>query len=477
VVRTPGYDRDGVTAGIVHFGVGGFHRSHLAMLVDRLLASGEARDFGICGVGLLEQDRRMAQVMADQDNLYTLVLKHSDGSREPRVIGSIVDYLFAPDDREAVVERMARPEVRIVSMTITEGGYEVDQTTGEFLASAPAVQHDLAHPDEPQSVFGLVAAALKRRRQRGVAPFTVLSCDNMQGNGHVARVAFTSFARLQEPDLGAWIEAHVRFPSSMVDRITPATTDDDRREVATDLGIADGWPVVAEPFFQWVLEDDFPAGRPPFERAGAQLVDEVAPYELMKLRLLNASHQAMGYFGVLRGHRYAHEAAQDPGIAAFLQRYMDDEATPTLDPVPGIDLSEYKATLLQRFSNPEVRDTLARLCADTSDRIPKFLLPVARANLAAGRPVDLVAAVCASWARYAEGTDEQGAPIEVVDRLADLVRAAAQQQTEDPAAFLRIREVFGDLQQEPRFRDAFTRILAALHADGTETTLHQLVLT
>ena len=473
-VGVPSYDRTGLTAGIVHFGVGGFHRAHQAMVVDRLLAEGKARDFAICGVGVLPQDAAMRDVMAAQDGLYTLELKHPDGSREARVIGSIVEYLFGPDDPDAVVERMAAPEVRIVSLTVTEGGYNFDQVTGEFQAENAAVHHDVADPSNPSTTFGYVYAALRRRRERGVEPFTVMSCDNIQGNGHVARTMFTAFARLVDPAFADWMDGHVRFPNSMVDRITPVTTDDDRADIRERFGVDDGWPVVAEPFFQWVLEDDFGLGRPPYEDADVQVVDDVEPYELMKLRLLNASHQAMAYFGVLAGHVYAHEATRDPAIRSLLERYMDREATPTLQPVPGIDLEDYKRTLIERFSNPEVKDTLARLAAESSDRIPKWLLPVVRQNLDAGGAVRLSAAICASWARYDEAVDEQGAPIRVVDRLADELKAVAATQREHPTAFIENRVLFGDLAERPAFRDAYLEVLRSLWDRGSAATLERL---
>src|SRR4051794_30957397 len=348
------------------------------MYVDRLLQQGTAQEWGICGVGVLPSDRRMAEVMAAQDGLYTLVVKHADGTRDARVIGSITEYLLAPDDPEAVVEKMAAPSTRIVSLTVTEGGYNIDPVTGEFDTADPGVVHDLQPGAAPATSFGLVTEALVRRRERGLAPFTVVSCDNIQGNGDVARRSFTAFAGLRDRDLGAWIEREVPFPNSMVDRITPATTDEDRAEVARRFGVEDGWPVVCEPFTQWVLEDRFSAGRPPYEDVGVQVVDDVGPYERMKLRLLNASHQALCYFAYLDGYRLVHEAAQDPLYRAFLEGYMEHEGLPTLEPVPGIDLEVYRHTLIERFSNPEVRDTVARLCAESSDRIPKWLLPVVR---------------------------------------------------------------------------------------------------
>jgi mannitol 2-dehydrogenase len=474
-LAVPSYDRSRLRAGIVHLGVGGFHRAHQAMYLDRLMNEGKALDWAICGVGVLPGDARMRDALKAQDGLYTLVLKHPDGTLEGRVIGSIVDYLLAPDDPEAVIERMASPEVRIVSLTVTEGGYNVHHVTGEFDADDPAVRADLADGAVPATSFGLVTEALRRRRDRGVGPFTVMSCDNVQGNGDVARQVFTAFARLKDAELGAWVEENVPFPSSMVDRITPVTTDEDRATVAERFGVDDAWPVVAEPFTQWVLEDAFAAGRPPYEDAGVQVVDDVEPYELMKLRLLNASHQALCYLGYLAGDRYAHEVAQDPTFARFLLDYMDREATPTLEPVPGIDLDDYKHTLVERFSNEHVRDTLARLCAESSDRIPKWLLPVVRHNLASAGEIARSATVVAAWARYDEGVDEDGQPIEIVDRLAERLHAAARRQREDPLAFLRDREVFGDLVDEPRFTEAYLAALASLHDVGARATVEAAV--
>jgi mannitol 2-dehydrogenase len=473
-IATPTYDRSTLRTGIVHFGVGGFHRAHQAMYLDRLMNAGQALDWAICGVGVLPGDARMKQVMDNQDCLYTLMVRKPDGTREGRVIGSIIEYLFAPEDPEAVIEKMASDAVKIVSLTVTEGGYNFHHVTGEFDADNPDVVHDLQPGTAPRTTFGLVTEALSRRRARGLAPFTVMSCDNIQGNGDVARKMFTAFANLKDPDLGAWISGNVPFPNSMVDRITPVTTDADRAAIAEEFGVQDAWPVVCEPFEQWVLEDAFNLGRPPFENAGVQLVTDVEPYELMKLRLLNASHQAMCYFGYLSGYRYAHEAAQDPLFAQFLLDYMDEEATPTLEPVPGIDLTDYKRTLIERFSNEYVRDTLARLCAESSDRIPKWLLPVIRTNLEHGGAIHRSAAIVASWARYDEGTDEQGNPIDVVDRLkAELMDAAARQR-EELLAFISNRDLFGDLIDNERFVAAYTSALRDLHTGGARATLESL---
>ncbi|WP_009475586.1 mannitol dehydrogenase family protein [Rhodococcus sp. JVH1] len=473
-VQVPNYDRSDITVGIVHFGVGGFHRAHQAMYVDRLLRRGEAREWGICGVGVLPGDRRMKDVLDAQDGLYTLALRHPDGTWDVSVIGSIVDYLFAPDDPEAVVEKIAAESTKIVSLTITEGGYNFTHDTDEFDAENPDVVHDLTDGVAPRTTFGLVIEALARRRARGLASPTIMSCDNIQGNGDVARKMFLAYAELKDPELAAWMREETSFPNSMVDRITPVTTPEVTEALSSRFGIDDQWPVAAEPFTSWVLEDAFPLGRPAFEDVGVQVVDDVEPYELMKLRLLNASHQGLCYFGYLSGYRLVHDVAQDPLFADFLLAYMDEEATPTLAPVPGVDLDEYKRTLIERFSNPEIRDTVARLCAESSDRIPKWLLPVIRENLLADRHIRLSAAIVASWARYAEGVDEDGEPIDVVDQLKDSLVPIARSQHENRTAFIENQSVFGDLADNPRFVTAYLWALDSLHSVGARKTLEAL---
>lgn len=453
-IEGPGYDRGAVGVGIAHFGVGGFHRSHQAMYIDRLLESGRAQEWGICGIGVMPADRRMRDMLRAQDGLYTLVLEHPDGRRDARVIGSIVGYRYAPDDPLAVVELLAAPTTRIISMTITEGGY---QSAG------------------PGSVFGLIAAALARRRERGIPAPTIASCDNIQHNGEVARRAVIAHTESLDRSLTDWVAEHARFPSSMVDRITPVTTPKIVAEVERRFGVADEWPVVAEGFACWVLQDDFADGRPPLDEAGVLLVDDVEPFEAMKLRLLNAGHQCLCYFAALCGYRMVHDAARDPLLAEFLLRYFDSEAMPTLKPVPGIDLHVYTRELIERFSNPGVRDTVARLCAYASDRMPKWLLPVLRDNLRTGGPVRLASATVAGWARYAEAVDDRGEPIEIVDALADSLLPLARSQRRHPTAFIENSEVFGDLARAPRFVDAYRWTLDSLHARGARATLESLL--
>jgi mannitol 2-dehydrogenase len=389
------------------------------------------------------------------------------------VIGSMAEYLLAPDDPGAVVERMADPAVRIVSLTVTEGGYNIT-ADGGFDAGNPDIVADLAEPETPRTAFGLVAEALRRRRDRGIAPFTVLSCDNVPHNGDVARRSFAAFAALRDPGLGEWTAREVSFPNCMVDRITPATTDADRAELAARFGVEDEWPVVCEPFTQWVLEDAFGAGRPPLEDAGVQMTSDVGPYELMKLRLLNAGHQVLGHVGRLAGLTYVHEACRDPLFRDLLVGYWRDEGVPTLGPVPGIDLAHYEADLLERFGSPAVLDTLARLCTDASDRIPKFLLPVVRANLASGREIRRAVLVLAAWARSFCGADDTGRPIEIADARRDALAAAARRQEEDPLAFVRDPAVFGDLALDERFAAAYRSALDSLRERGTRATVAAL---
>lgn len=447
------------------------------MYLDRLMRDGKGHNWAICGVGVLPSDTAMRDVLKRQGGLYTLVEKAPNRSQQVRVIGSIVDYLYAPDDPDAVIEQMAGEQTKIVSLTVTEGGYNIGAVSGTFDDTNPQIVAEINSDEPPSSVYGLVTEALRRRRQRGMAPFTVMSCDNVAGNGDVAKHTFTSYARMTDPDLADWMAAEVAFPNSMVDRITPVTTAEDIAALESSHGIVDGWPVVCESFVQWVLQDHFTQGRPPYEDAGVQTVSDVEPYELMKLRLLNAGHQALAYFGYLSGYRKVHDAAQDRDLAAFVRSYMDSEGTPTLHPVPGVDLDEYKDTLLKRFSNPSVRDTVQRLCLEASDRIPKFLLPVVRDQLASGGEVWRSAAIVASWARYCEGTDEDGQPIEINDRIADTLKSYAAKQTGpdcDELGFLTNRRLFGDLIDEPRFTEPYRETLDSLQSVGAQQTLANL---
>lgn len=394
----PDYLQEGVGIGVVHFGVGNFHRAHQAMYLDRLMRAGLARDWGICGIGLLDRDERMRDALVEQDGLYTLTLRHPDGTDEIGVIGSIRRFLHAPDDPAAVLEQLADPAVRIVSLTITEGGYVEDAASGRRAVDDPLVLAETADGlRSPRTAFGWIAAGLRERRRRGVAPFTVLCCDNIQGNGEVARRSVEAVARLADEELADWIVADVAFPSTMVDRITPVTTPTEVERIHARLGVDDAWPVASEPFAQWVVEDRFPGGRPPLEEVGVTLVDDVHAYEAIKLRLLNGGHQALAYIGRLAGYELVDEAVRDPRIAAWVRRYMEHEGVPTLEVPDGFDVPAYIDELFERFGNVNVADTLARLGADASNRIPKFVVPTLRDRIAAGAAAETGAQLIASW--------------------------------------------------------------------------------
>jgi mannitol 2-dehydrogenase len=474
-VLIPNYDRNNLVAGIMHFGVGGFHRAHQALVIDDLLNQGLAREWAICGVGIMPFDTHMRDVLKAQDGLYTLVVKHPNGQLEPRVIGSIIDYLYAPDDVEAVIKRLTLPEVKIVSLTITEGGYNIHPVTGQFDLTNAQIIHDLSAGPKPSGVFGMIVEALMQRREKGIKPFTIMSCDNLQDNGHVAKRSFVAYAKAKDAELARWIETSVSFPNSMVDRITPVTTDHDRLQLSTTYQVADRWPVMCEPFLQWVIQDNFSDGRPPFEQSQVQLVTDVEPYELMKLRLLNVSHQGLCYFAYLMGYRWVHEAASDPLIAKFLRAYMDREASPTLKPVIGINLEQYKSKLIERFANPSIADTVVRLAAESSDRIPKWLLPIVREQTVHAGEVAMSAAIVASWARYAEGTDEEGNIIAVVDHRKERVMQNARGYAADPHAFLRDRDLMGDMLENVSFVRSYDKALDLLHRVGARRTLEVIL--
>lgn len=469
-VKVPTYDRRELPQAIVHMSVGGFHRAHQAVYLDDLMHEDGPR-WGICGVGLLPQDARMRDALRAQEHLYTVVERSAAGDRA-RVVGSIVDYLLAPDGAEAVIERMAAEACRIVSLTITEGGYFIDQGTGAFDAAHPDIGHDLAHPRAPRSAFGLLAEALDRRRLSGLAPFTVQSCDNLQANGDVARRMFLAFAERRDRALHAWVAERVAFPNAMVDRITPATTDEHRALVRERFGIADRWPVVCEPFRQWVVEDRFTLGRPAWERVGAQLTADVHPYETMKIRLLNGGHQALCYIGLLLGHRFSDEAMADADVRRLVERMMEVEVTALVPPVPGIDLAEYERTLRERFANPVLRDQLARIATEGSARVPKFVLPSILERLQRGGPMRALAFTVAAWFRYLTGVDERGQPLPVNDPLQDELARRAREGREDPRPLLAMRQLFGDaLPASPVFVGLLERDLRALHRDGARAAL------
>ncbi|WP_062013639.1 mannitol dehydrogenase family protein [Aureimonas sp. AU4] len=467
-VARPAFDRAGARTGIVHLGLGAFHRAHQAAYTDAVLAGGDL-GWGICGVSLRSPETRDA--LQPQDGLYTLAVRDGSGDRF-HVIGAILESLVAPEDPEAVLARLCAADTRIVSLTVTEKGYCHLPATGELDEAHPDIRHDLAHPGRPKSAVGFLVEAIARRRAAGIPPFTVLSCDNLPANGQTAGRVVARFAALRDPELGRFVQSEVSFPSSMVDRIVPATTDADRALVAGALEQEDRWPVMAEPFTQWVIEDRFPAGRPAWD---ATFVREVEPFELMKLRLLNGSHSTLSYLGYLAGHETVAETMGAPGFEALLRGLMREEASPTLAPLPGFDLAAYRDQLLARFRNPALRHRTWQIAMDGSQKLPQRLLGTIRDRLAAGEAFDRLALGVAAWMVYVRGTDERGGPIDVRDPLAKDLAEATHGHTDAAglmAACLGFETVFGrDLPASATFRDAVERALSELLREGAARTV------
>ena len=468
-VDAPGYDRTALRPAIVHIGVGGFHRAHQAVYLDDLARTGEA-GWGIVGVGLRSPE--IGEVLDAQDRLY-LVVERGAERDAARVIGVHTAFRHAPADPEAVLAILAAESTRLVTITITGTAYAIDPHSGDFApGDDEGVQHDLDEPGEPQTVFGFLVEALRRRRDAGLLPFTVLSCDNMQSNGDAARTAVVSFARLRDPELAAWIDEQVAFPSSMVDRITPTTTPEERDSLTAALGVDDRWPVVTEPFRQWVVEDRFCNERPPLDRVGVRFVEDVSPYETVKTRLLNAGHTAIAYLGYLAGHRTTDEVLADPVYREFLTRMMADEIAPLLPEVPGMDLAEYQQTLLDRLSNPRMADQLARLGRRGSSKIPNYLLPSARTAIEEGRPHQLLCLAIAGWLRYLRGADYAGDEVPIEGPRMDLV-PIAQEGGDDPTDLLGEEAVFHDLGQDPQFAAEVRRALETLERTGPREAIEE----
>lgn len=470
-VRRPSYDRSALTPGIVHIGVGGFHRAHQAVYLDDLFNLGVGHEWGLVGVGLLEHDRVMADALIPQDCLYSVIEQDIRGNAA-RVVGAMIDFVHAPSDPRRAMELLCDPRIRIVSMTITEGGYNIDQASGKFLTSNEAIQQE-ARGAVPLSVFGYVVGALAERRKRGVAPFTVLSCDNVVHNGRIAAGAFCAFAEMRDPELAEWVRSSVSFPNTMVDRITPATSPETRALAAEMLGLDDRWPVACESFKQWVIEDSFCNGRPELERVGVQMTSDVTPYEVMKIRLLNAGHSAIGYLGYLCGFEHIFEIMADADFQRFIAAFWDDEVTPHVAEVPGVDLGAYKRSLFERFSNPNIRDQSLRICSDGSNKLPKFLLPTIREALETGAPMRRMCLVVASWIRFMSGRDELGRAIPPSDPREATIQPIARRGPESLREVLRMEGVFGSLGESEAFVAEVDAALRDLYELGARKTLQK----
>lgn len=475
-VKIPAYNRSELKTGILHIGTGNFYRAHVAYYTDEILNRNNS-SWGICGVGILESDSVMYHALKSQEGLYTLMVREPNGILNIRIIGSVVENLFGPENPLTVIEKMADPDVKIISLTITEGGYNFDATTGSFIMSEPAIQWDLHHTDHPKTVFGYLTQALKRRRDRGLPGVTLLSCDNIQHNGDICRKMLMAFMKEAEPGLTEWTDNHITFPNSMVDRITPATPQSDINSLKVQYEIEDAWPVVCEPFIQWVIEDDFSNGRPLWESAGVQFLNDVSPYEKMKIRLLNAGHSLIGLLGSLIGYGSINEAVMDPLLGNILRKFMDDEVTPLLGEMEGIDLKMYKESLIQRFANPYLKDRLSRICSESSAKIPKFLLPTIKEQLVRGGSIKIGTLILAAWCHYLERAGTSGYNYEIKDSMSDILQQGALDSASgDPLAFVKIDAVFGDLVHSSRFLNTYIPMINSLRDHGIESVIRQVLI-
>lgn len=474
-VKRPVYDRASVSIGIVHLGIGAFHRGHQAVYTDDVLASGDHR-WGILGASLRSADTRDA--LSPQNGLYTIAVRSATGT-EHRVIGSLISLLVAPENPEALIAAMADPQVKIVSLTVTEKGYCIDPATGRLDEQHPDIRHDVANPDQPKSAPGYLLAALHRRRALGVKPFTVMSCDNLPSNGEKLHAILVKLAGLRSAEFARFIETEVACPSTMIDRIVPQTTDEDRAIAKAALHLDDAWPIATEPFTQWVIEDRFPEGRPAWEHFGAELVADVAPYEAMKLKLLNASHTSLAFLGSLAGYRTVADAMNDPVISDFIARFMAEDVTPVLTIPPGADVNAYAASLVERFRNLALKHRLEQIASDSSQKIPQRLLGTARDRLEKGLPLGRLAFSIAAFILYARGVDEHGLPLVLKDPMADDLHKSIASAGDSPDAManalLTKTAIFGPLGQDPAFAGPIHEALKALQNRGVRAALATVV--
>jgi mannitol 2-dehydrogenase len=465
-VRTPQYDRDALSAGIVHIGLGNFHRAHQAWYLHRLMDAGEAFDWAILGAGVRAGDAAQRDRLLAQDFLTTLIELDPSG-KSAEVTGSMIGFIPVTAENGPLIAHMAEPAIRIVALTVTEGGYYISSANGRFDADHPEIQYDAANPDTPRTAFGAIVAALKSRRAQGAGPFTCQSCDNLQGNGDILRDTVIGLAKLSDPELADWIEANVSFPNSMVDCIVPATGPSELALVQT-FGIDDAAPVTHENFRQWVIEDKFCAGRPDWDKVGATFTDDVHAFEAMKLRLLNAGHQIIATPGELLSVETIAGTMAHPLIKGLFRKIEIEEIVPHVKAVPGMTPLEYVELIDRRFSNPEIHDTTRRVAFDGSSRHTGFLHPVIRDALAQDTSIEGLALVEALWARMCEGSREDGSQIVANDPFWDVLNVQAKAAKDDPKAWITQSPFYGELGENARFAESFSRWLSLVWDKGTE---------
>ncbi|WP_158975957.1 mannitol dehydrogenase family protein [Cellulophaga sp. L1A9] len=463
-ILKPKIDRDKIKTGIAHIGLSNFHRAHQAYYIHELIEKHDELNFGICGIDLLESDRKIYNILKDQDGLYTLVTKNADGTQEYKIIASIIEYFYGPENPLAAIERLARPDIKIISLTIAEDGYHLNETTGEFNLTHPEVEEDSVSKFNPKTVFGYLTQVFKLRKDRGLPGCTILSCDNIKANGDTIKKSFYTYVEKTEPTLLPWLKENTSFPNSMVDRITTVTSNKDIELLKKTHHIYDQWPVVCEPFSKWIIEDDFIAGRPDWEKVGIQFVKKIEPFENTKLRILNAGHSILGILGALNGYKYVHEVANDEDFILFLENYIDTEVTPNLKNTDQYNLEAYKEEVIDRFKNPYIHDRLSRICKESSSKIPIFVFPTLTKQLSNQQSIEYATFVMAAWCKYYDGIDDFGKSFDISDSLSNqLIRTAALSH-QNPQLFLEKNAIFKDLVVHDLFRKRFNYYLSKLRS-------------
>ncbi|MET7030575.1 mannitol dehydrogenase family protein [Sediminicola luteus] len=467
-------DRDKIKTSIVHLGVTNFHRAHQAAYMQELIEKHHELNFGICGIDLLESDRKIYNILKDQDGLYTAIFKNTNGIHEYKIIDAIVEYFYGPENPLAAIERMAQPDIKIISLTIAEDGYHLNEITGEFNLTHPEVEQDILNKFNPKTVFGYLTQAFKLRKNRGIPGCTILSCDNIKKNGDTIKSSFFNYVAKTEPSLLPWLEQNTSFPNSMVDRITTVTSSEDIELLKKKYLIYDQWPVVCETFSSWIIEDKFLFDRPDWEKAGIQFVKNIEPFENMKLRILNAGHSILGILGTLHGYKYVHEVANDEDFVLFLNAFIDKEVANNLVGSSEQNIQSYKREVIQRFKNAHIKDRLSRICKESSSKIPLFILPTTQDQLAKKDHIENSAFLIAAWCKYYDGEDDQGNTYEIMDSLSNqLVRAAAKSHVK-PEAFLEVSTIFGDLHKHQSLVDRFKYYTTKLRTLTIKESLQQL---
>ena len=467
-VSVPSYDRNQIKTSILHIGVSNFHRSHQAYYIHELMDKYKELTYGICGVDLLDSDRKIYNILKDQDGLYTLYTKEPNGSHKAKIIGSVVEYFFGPENPLAVIEKMAHPDIKIISMTIAEDGYHLNEITGEFDMNHPAVTEDIKNPFSPKTVFGYLTQSFKLRKLRKLPGCTILSCDNIKSNGDTMKQSLFNYVSKVEPDLLDWISENTSFPNTMVDRITPITNSKDINTLKEDFFVDDQWPVICEPFSQWIIEDQFIHDRPSWDKVGVQYTQSIAPFENLKLRLLNASHTILGILGTLHGYKTVYETANDADFMLFLKSFLDEEVTPTLTDSDKKSIENYKKSLVSRFLNPHINDQLFRICQESSAKVPLFILPTVRYQLENEKNIKRAAFVIAAWAKYNDGVDDNENPYDITDTMSGTLIRTAALSIQNPIKFLEIKSIFEDLSENELFASCYLDALAQLRENNVK---------